>query len=209
MLSIVSTLCVLDSEVVFEKEVLESTFNLNKLGKRSFERNPVRAREWNVEGIKNSKSTPSLKLRVTAILMDIAVDLRQEGFIRKDAISMYAELIELSRTVRNNIYTNSVISCKSWTKMKKEHKEYYCLQLEGLADAKGIQIFRCIDQWAAYLIMSQTMKNKSDTNKKRMERQRNEEVVMIYISKCITCCLLMVMSIQIYESESSLDCDLV
>lgn len=123
------------------------------------------------------KKTPSTKTRVVQLLKDVTRDQTGVDLQEEDAKIMYSELLNLSKIVRNMIHSNHVIVSKNWTTMKEEYKRYYCMQLEQLAHGKGISIYCCKQQWAAHLVMAQTMKNKADTDKKRVERQIEREQV--------------------------------
>lgn len=130
---------------------------------------------------KVKKKTPSTKTRVVRFLQDFGPKDVNDKMKLENALIQYGELLNLSKVIRNMIYSNNAITFTKWTRMEEEYKRYYNMQLEHLAHEKGISIYCCKKQWAASLIMAQTMKNKADADKKRMEGQTEEDEVYIYI----------------------------
>ncbi|KAI8967323.1 hypothetical protein BDB01DRAFT_857261 [Pilobolus umbonatus] len=117
----------------FLQEVLDYTYNTNKLGDRNIESVTARAREIYLASGEKKKKTPGPTVRIAAAFMDILSSRSYELEYSK-AKQMYEKVVELSKIVRSNILSNRVLFKKGWTKMRKAYQRYYSLQLETLAN---------------------------------------------------------------------------
>ncbi|KAI8969523.1 hypothetical protein BDB01DRAFT_840178, partial [Pilobolus umbonatus] len=161
-----------DNEAKFLQEVLDYTYNTNKLGDRNIESVTARAREIYLASGEKKKKTPGPTVRIAAAFMDILSSRSYELEYSK-AKQMYEKVVELSKIVRSNILSNRVLCKKGWTKMRKAYQRYYSLQLETLANDNNIPLYRCKEQWGANLVMAQTMVRES-----RMDNKETDEDVV-------------------------------
>lgn len=169
----------------FDELVTKSIFYPNRFGARFIPAVTDLAKQMHVEDIIENdkkgeylKKTPSMKIRIIAALMDIATEMNAPVVNHKIASEKFAILSELAKQVRMSMLSNKLIDTSNWTKIESNYKLYYCLILEDLANDRDIPIFRCKDQWAASLLLSQAIKNKSDSDKKKRERNIVEEEVL-------------------------------
>ncbi|KAI8968730.1 hypothetical protein BDB01DRAFT_840250 [Pilobolus umbonatus] len=155
--------CGFKNEAKFEKEVIDFTYNSNRLGERDIIRTTPRAKAMHLATVNPSIAFMDIE---AAKNLDISYD---------DASAMYGQVINLSKIIRTNITSNQVLQFKGWTKMRADYKRYYCLKLESLANDKGIRLYRCKDQWGADIVIAQTMKRES-----RIDSQETDGDVVDY-----------------------------
>jgi hypothetical protein len=64
---------------------------------------------------------------------------------------------------------------RKWSDLDPVDQLYYALMFEEKAAAIGIKIYHCKKQWCAKNMLQEVMKAKSQTNKRRAEKQVSEE----------------------------------
>ncbi|KAI8980339.1 hypothetical protein BDB01DRAFT_851945 [Pilobolus umbonatus] len=142
----------------------------NNLDKRYIIKVPKQSKVGFVPKSKTN-STPYLQLRIRAA-MD---EHREEGDLpMSDTMSkrQWRKLVEMANEIRGVCQEDSFAYNRSWAKMKKNYRLYYCLYLEQKALRKGIYIYRCNDQWAADRLLSEAF-SKEVTVKNARKRRTN------------------------------------
>lgn len=125
--------------------------------------------------------TPDMRTRIIAALKNIFEDVNNKELTDQEASEKYAVLLELARNIRGEMLSNRVIDSSNFSSINKDHQLYYSLILESLANDRDIPIYRCEDQWASRLLLTQVLKNKSDSEKKKEEKKVSE--VMLSVGK--------------------------
>ncbi|KAI8967478.1 hypothetical protein BDB01DRAFT_857158 [Pilobolus umbonatus] len=164
----------IDSQATFDKEVTKFIFNMNRFGSRAFVSVSSLAREMHRDLGRDVGKNPSPKTRFIALIYGLAADKGEE--MDKDAAAViYQEMLNMVKVIRSRINANPFITTDNWSRIPSDYKKFYRLQLETMANKKGIQLYRCIDQWGADVLLKENTKHTTDGKKKKSNKGKQKE----------------------------------
>ncbi|KAI8969388.1 hypothetical protein BDB01DRAFT_856049 [Pilobolus umbonatus] len=163
-----------DSQATFNKEVTKFIFNMNRFGSRAFVSVSSLAREMHRDLGRDVSKNPSPKTRLIALIYELAADKGEE--MDKDAAAViYQEMLNMVKVIRSRINANPFITTDNWSRIPSDYRKFYRLQLETMANKKGIQLYRCIDQWGADVLLKENTRHTTDGKKKKSNKGKQKE----------------------------------
>ncbi|KAI8969600.1 hypothetical protein BDB01DRAFT_840158 [Pilobolus umbonatus] len=159
----------IDSQATFDKEVwVKSICFCVSL-----------AREMHRDLGRDVGKNPSPKTRHIALIYELAADKGEE--MDKDAAAViYQEMLNMVKVIRSRINANPFITTDNWSRIPSDYKKFYRLQLETMANKKGIQLYRCIHQWGADVLLKENTRHTTDGKKKKSNKGKQKEGVTTY-----------------------------
>ncbi|GAA5797896.1 hypothetical protein HPULCUR_003292 [Helicostylum pulchrum] len=109
--------------------------------------------------------TPSATLRIDSLITYLCAGVNRElSETQKKFIRL--QFRSLARECRVNMKQNGY-DFTFWNQFPEQLKLYYALKLEGAIQGFGHAIYRCKRQWAAGLLLQESMKSERQTAKRR------------------------------------------